>query len=56
MGRVVGAAGRTAGAAAQALGVELQFGDGAAESIAMHSKLACGLALVSLVLLQHGRV
>ena len=35
--------------------VETQLGDGAAESVAVHAQLACGLTLVALVFLQHGK-
>jgi hypothetical protein len=34
--------------------VDLQFGNGAAESVAMHPQLTGGPALVSIVFLQHG--
>ncbi len=54
MGYGVSAARRTARAAAQSFGVELEFGDGAAESIAVHAQLAGRLALVALAVLQHG--
>jgi len=33
--------------------VEIQFGDGAAEGVAVHSELACCLTLVAFVLLQN---
>ena len=49
------AARRAPRAAAQSLDVELQLGDGAAESIAVHAQLAGGLALVALIFLQHGQ-
>jgi len=37
----------------QYLYVEVKFGDGTAESVAVHTQLACGLALVALIFLQH---
>ena len=50
----MGAARRTARAVAQSLGVELQLGDGAAESVAVHAKLAGGFALVAFAVLENG--
>jgi hypothetical protein len=53
-GNVVGAAWRTARSGAQPLGVKLQLGDGAAESIAVHPKQAGGFALIAFAVLQNG--
>jgi len=39
----------------QDLHVKLEFGDGAAESVAVHAQLACGLTLVALIFLQYGK-
>src|SRR5208283_1601108 len=50
----VSAARGTARATAQLLDVEPELGDGTAESVAVHSQLTCGLALVPLAILQHG--
>ena len=50
----VRAAGRTSRAATKGLDIELEFSNGATESIAMHSELAGSLALISFVLLQDG--
>ena len=47
------AAGRTAGPRAQGPDIEVQLGDGAAESIAVHTELAGRLTLVAFVVLQH---
>ena len=38
---------------AQSLNVEIQFSYGAAERVAVHTQLACSLALVALVLVQY---
>src|ERR1039458_5093109 len=49
----MGAAWRPARTVAQALGIQLQLGDGTAKGVAVHAQLARGLALVSLAVLQH---
>ena len=48
----MGAARRTAPSVPQGLGVELEFGNGAAEGVAVHAKLAGSFALVSVAVLQ----
>jgi hypothetical protein len=50
-----GAPGRPSRAVAQDFYVEFQLGNSAAERIAVHAQLACGLTLVTLVFLQHGK-
>ena len=50
-GGVVGAARWASRATADSLGIELQFRDGAAQSIAMHTKLPSSLALVTIAVL-----
>ena len=50
--RVMRAAWRTACSVAKSLGVELEFGDRAAESVAVHTELASSLALISVAVLQ----
>src|ERR1035438_10406375 len=49
----VGAARRPARTVTQAFGVQLKFGDGAAQGVAVHTQLARSLALVALAFLQH---
>ena len=48
------AAWRPTCAVTQCAYVKLQFGYGAAERVAMHAELAGGLALVAVILLEHG--
>jgi hypothetical protein len=48
------ASGRTTCSAAQGPNVDFQLGDGATQSIAMHSQLARCLTLVSMIFFQHG--
>ena len=52
-GEGVGATRRTAPSAPQGFGVELELGNGAAEGVAVHAKLARGFALVPVAVLQH---
>src|SRR5579859_90464 len=49
-----GAAGRTLGSVAQLANVNLQLGDGAAESVAVHAQFAGGAALVAFIFLKNG--
>ena len=48
------AAWRTAGPGSQSFGIKLKLGDRAAESVAVHAKLAGSFALVALAVLQDG--
>ena len=50
-----GAAGWALDAVAELADVDLQFGDGAAERVAVHAEFAGGAALVAFVFLQHGQ-
>lgn len=50
-----GASGRTLDAVAELANINLQFGDGTAQSVAVHSQFAGGPALVALVFLKHGQ-
>jgi len=49
-----GAAWRTFDAVAELADIDLQLGDGAAESVAVHAQFARGAALVAFVLLKNG--
>src|SRR5271165_6554299 len=49
------AARRTAGSSAQFFDVQLEFGDGPAESVAVHAELTRGFALVPVTVLQHAK-
>src|ERR1019366_3797998 len=49
----MGAARRPARTMTQAFGIQLKFGDGTAEGVAVHAQLARGLALITLAFLQH---
>ena len=50
-----GTAGRTLDAVAELADVDLQFVDGAAEGVAVHTEFAGGAALIALVFLEHGQ-
>jgi hypothetical protein len=52
-GQRPGALRRAPGAVADVLHVEIQFGNRAAECVAVHAQLARRLALIALVFLQH---
>src|SRR5215467_8004960 len=47
------AAHRTSGAIAELPNIKLEFGDSAAQGIAVHTQFACGFALVAFVLLKN---
>lgn len=51
----MGTAWWAARAIAKSLGIELEFGDGAAESVAVHAELTGRLALISVAVLQNGK-
>ena len=48
-----GATGRTLDAVAELANIDLQFADGAAQSIAVHAQFSCGSALVAFILLEN---
>ena len=54
-GRRADAARRPTGTRTESPNVKMEFSDGAAEGVAMHAKLACCLALIAPVFLQHGQ-